>query len=61
MVSPPALLGLWREAAEPQGSDTGPELDAQGSLFLTGGTEDGAPHGSTGAAGLGAEPVCGGT
>lgn len=55
--SPPALLTLGRAAAEPQGSEAGPALDAQGSLFLTGGTEDGAPHGSTGAAALGAEPV----
>lgn len=31
-------------------------FDAQGSLLFKGGTEGGAPHGSTGAAGLGADP-----
>lgn len=36
------------------------ELDAQGSLLFMGGTEGGAPHGSTGAAGLGAVPGGGG-
>lgn len=32
------------------------ELDAQGSLLFMGGTEGGVPHGSTGAADLGADP-----
>lgn len=54
----PALEASWslEVAAEPQGSEAGVELEAQGSVFFKGGTEGGAPHGSTGAAGLGAEP-----
>lgn len=51
---------LGRAAAELQGSEAGVELDAQGSLLFMGGTEGGAPHGSTGAAGLGAVPGGGG-
>lgn len=50
---------LGRVAAEPQGSEAGVEFDAQGSLLFMAGTEGGAPHGSTGAAGLGADPVGG--
>ncbi len=42
--------------AELQGSEAGVEFDAQGSLLLTAGAEGGAPHGSTGATGLGADP-----
>lgn len=52
----PGLEGLERVAAEPQGSEAGVEFGAQGSWLFMGGTEGGAPHGSTGAAGLGAEP-----
>lgn len=52
----PALEVLGRAAAELQGSEAGVELDAQGSLLFMGGTEGGAPHGSTGVAGLGADP-----
>lgn len=51
----PALEVLGRAAVELQGSEAGVEFDAQGSLLFMGGTEE-APHGSTGAAGLGAEP-----
>lgn len=57
--SSPALEVLGRVAAEPQGSEAGVEFDAQGSLLFMAGTEGGAPHGSTGAAGLGADPVGG--
>lgn len=45
-----------REAAGPQGSAAGRELDAQGSPLFMGGTEAAVPHGSTGGAGLGADP-----
>lgn len=47
---------LGRAAEELQGSEAGVELDAQGSLLFMGGTEGGPPHGSTGTAGLGADP-----
>ena len=47
---------LGRAAAELQGSDAGVEFGAQGSLLFMGGTEGAAPHGSTWAAGLGADP-----
>lgn len=47
---------LGRAAAELQGSEAGVEFGAQGSLLFMGGTVGGAPHGSTGAAGLGADP-----
>lgn len=47
---------LGRAAAEPQGSEAGVEFEAQGSLLFMGGTVGGVPHGSTGAAGLGADP-----
>lgn len=52
----PVLEVLGRAAAEPQGSEAGVEVVAQGSLLFMGGTEGGAPHGSTGATGLGADP-----
>lgn len=45
---------------EPQGSEAGVEFDAQGSLPFRVGTEGGAPHGSTGTAGLGSDPGGGG-
>lgn len=47
---------LGRADAELHGSAAGVEFDAQGSLLFMGGTEGGAPHGSTGTAGLGADP-----
>lgn len=50
------LEALGRVAADPQGSAAGVELGAQGSWLFMGGTEGGAPHGSTGATGLGADP-----
>ena len=52
----PVLDVLGRAAAEPQGSEAGAEF-AHGSLLFMGGTEGGTPHGSTGAAGLGADPM----
>lgn len=52
----PVLEVLGRAAEELQGSEAGVELDAQGSLLLMGGTEGAPPHGSTGTAGLGADP-----
>lgn len=62
------LEALGRVAADPQGSEAGVEFDTQGSLLFRTGTEGGVPHGSTGAAGLGADPrergigsVCGRT
>lgn len=45
-----------RVDAELQGSDAGVGFAAQGSWLFMGGTEGVAPHGSTGAAGLGADP-----
>lgn len=54
-----SVLPVWevlgRAAAEPQGSEAGVEFDAHGSLLFMDGTE-GAPHGSEGTAGLGADP-----
>lgn len=50
------VLEVLGRVAEPQGSEAGAELGAQGSVLRTGGTEDGAPHGSDGATGLGTEP-----
>lgn len=50
----PVVEVLGRAAAELQGS--GVESEAQGSLLFRGGTEGVAPHGSTGAAGLGPGP-----
>lgn len=56
MPPSPAFEVLGRAAAELQGSEAGAEFDAQGSVLFKGGTEGGAPHGSDGAAGLGADP-----
>lgn len=47
---------LGRAAEEPQGSEAGAEFAGHGSLPFMGGTEAAEPQGSTGTAGLGAEP-----